>query len=251
MKRTFIFANRVTLELLRDPLAYIFALVFPIVMLGVMTLVNQSIPKEAAMTIFSLPSLTPAVWVFGMTFLMLFSAMLLSKDRSEAFLIRLYLSPMTSGDFLAGYLFPVTVLGILQGIITFAAGSIIGLFTGESLALTGVLISFLLSLPSLVLFISFGLLFGVLLSERAAPGLSSALISAASLLGGIWMDVDSMGGVWLDVCKVLPFYHAVRLARAGVSLALEGLPLSLAVTAGYAIAVFVLAAVLFEKQKKK
>ena len=251
MKRTLIFSGRVTLELLRDPLAYIFALGFPIVMLGVMTLVNQSIPKEAAMTIFSLPSLTPAVWVFGMTFLMLFSAMLLSKDRSEAFLTRLYLSPMTSADFLAGYLLPVTVLGILQGIITFAAGGFIGLFTGESLALPSVLITFLLSLPSLVLFISFGLLFGVLLSERAAPGLSSALISAASLLGGIWMDVDSMGGVWLDVCRALPFYHAVRLARAGVSLEFEGLPLSLAVTAGYAISVFILAAVLFEKQKKK
>lgn len=251
MKRTFIFANRVTLELLRDPLSYIFALGFPIVMLGVMTLVNQSIPPQASMTIFSLPSLTPAVWVFGMTFLMLFSAMLLSKDRSEAFLIRLYLSPMTSADFLTGYLLPVTVLGILQGIITCAAGSIIGLFTEESLPLTGVLLSFLLSLPSLVLFISLGLLFGVLLSERAAPGLSSAVISAASLLGGIWMDVDSMGGVWLDVCRVLPFYHAVRLARAGISLDFAGVPLSLAVTAGYAAAVFLLAAVLFKKQKKQ
>ncbi|MBR3998325.1 MAG: ABC transporter permease, partial [Clostridia bacterium] len=91
MKRTLIFARRVTLELLRDPLTSVFALGFPIVMLIVMTLVNQSIPDEAAMTIFSLPSLVPAVWVFGMTFLMLFSAQLLAKDRSEAFLIRLYL----------------------------------------------------------------------------------------------------------------------------------------------------------------
>ena len=35
MKRTLIFAHRVTLELLRDPLSWIFALGFPIVMLFV------------------------------------------------------------------------------------------------------------------------------------------------------------------------------------------------------------------------
>ena len=251
MKRTLIFARRVSLELLRDPLSYIFALGFPIVMLLVMTLVNQSIPEEAAMTIFSLPSLVPAVWVFGMTFLMLFSAQLLAKDRSEAFLIRLYLSPMTSADFLMGYLLPTAVLGLLQGIITFLTGIIIGLFTGESLSLFGVLFSLLLSLPSLLLFISMGLLFGALLSERAAPGISSAVISAASLLGGIWMDVDLMGGVWLDICHILPFYHAVKLARCGAVLDFSGVPFSLALVCIYGVLLFLLAALLFRHQKKQ
>lgn len=246
MKRTLIFARRVTLELLRDPLTSVFALGFPIVMLIVMTLVNQSIPDEAAMTIFSLPSLVPAVWVFGMTFLMLFSAQLLAKDRSEAFLIRLYLSPMTSADFLLGYLLPVTVLGVLQGIITYGTGAVIGLFTGESLSLSCVLLSFLLSLPSLVLFISMGLLFGALLTERAAPGISSVIISASSLLGGIWMDVDLMGGVWLKICRVLPFYHAVRLARCTGNHAL-----SFAMVSGYAAVLFLLASVCFLRQKKQ
>jgi len=251
MKRTLIFARRVTLELLRDPLSYIFALGFPIVMLLVMTLVNQSIPEEAAMTVFTLPSLVPAVWVFGMTFLMLFSAQLLAKDRTEAFLIRLYLSPMTSADFLMGYLLPAAVLGILQGLITFLTGIVIGLFTGEFISLSGVLLSVLLSLPSLLLFISMGLLFGAVLSERAAPGISSAVISAASLLGGIWMDVDLMGGLWLDVCRALPFYHAVKLARSGAALKAEGIPLSLTVVCIYGILLFLLAALLFRRQRKQ
>lgn len=251
MKRTLIFAHRVTLELLRDPLSWIFALGFPIVMLFVMTLVNQSIPAEAAMTIFQLPSLVPAVWVFGMTFLMLFGAQLMSKDRSEAFLIRLYLSPITAPDFLMGYLLPITVLGILQGIITCLTGSVIGLFTGESISVPGAALTFLLSLPSLILFISMGMLFGVLLSERAAPGISSAVISAASLLGGIWMDVDAMGGAWLKICRALPFYHAVKLARAGVLADMNGVPLSLGVVSVYAVSVFALAAVLFTRQKRK
>ena len=96
-----------------------------------------------------------------------------------------------------------------------------------------------------------GLLFGAVLSERAAPGISSAVISAASLLGGIWMDVDLMGGVWLDVCRVLPFYHAVRLARSGAALASEGILLSLTVVCIYGILLFLLAALLFRRQRKQ
>ena len=41
------FATRNWKEILRDPLSYIFCLGFPLVMLVVMTLVNESIPAEA------------------------------------------------------------------------------------------------------------------------------------------------------------------------------------------------------------
>lgn len=250
-KRIFTFAWRVTLELLRDPLSYVFALGFPLVMLVVMTLVNESIPPEAGMTIFTLPSLIPAVWIFGMTFLMLFSAQLLAKDRSEAFLVRLYLSPMTPADFLIGYLLPASALTILQGILTYLAGTVIGLITGGSIPFTGILCSIGLSLPSVMLFLSLGLVFGSCCSERAAPGVSSALISAAGLLGGIWMDVDAMGGVWLRICRALPFYHAVKIARDGAALDFGELLPSLAVVTGYAAVFFILAAVLFSRQRKQ
>lgn len=249
-KRTLIFARRVVLELLRDPLSYVFALGFPIVMLIVMTLVNRSIPAEAAMTIFNLPSLTPAVWVFGMTFLMLFSAQLLAKDRGESFLIRLYLSPMTSAEFLIGYLLPAASLALLQGVITFLTGAVIGLFTGESLPVTGILTSMLLSLPAILLFISLGLLFGILFSEKSAPGISSVFISAGALLGGIWMDVDALGGLWLSICRIFPFYHAVRLSRAGF-VDTDGILLSLIIVPAYALLLFGLAALLFRRQRRQ
>ena len=249
--RILTYARRVTLELIRDPLSYVFSLGFPLVMLGVMTLVNASIPPGASMTLFTLPSLVPAMWIFGLTFIMLFTAQLLAKDRSEAFLIRLYLSPMTSADFLAGYLLPTAALAVIQGIITFASGAVIGLFTGEVLPLTGILTSILLSLPSILLFIAIGLVFGSILSDRAAPGVSSAVISASALLGGIWMDVDAMGGVWLKLCRVLPFYHAVKLARHGVSPDSDGILPGLAIVLAYAVLLFLLAAVLFRRQRKK
>ena len=52
MKRTAAFAVRNWKELVRDPLSYAFCLGFPLVMLLVMTLVNESIPAEAGMTLF-------------------------------------------------------------------------------------------------------------------------------------------------------------------------------------------------------
>ena len=52
-------------ELLRDPLSYIFCLGFPIIMVTIMTIVNNSIPKEAGIEIFKLKFLSPAIIIFG------------------------------------------------------------------------------------------------------------------------------------------------------------------------------------------
>lgn len=66
-----VFSRRNALEILRDPLSYIFALGFPVLMLVIMTIVNGSIPKEAGMEIFSLQNLAPGIVVFGYTFVMM------------------------------------------------------------------------------------------------------------------------------------------------------------------------------------
>ena len=62
--KTKVFAVRNAREILRDPLSYVFALGFPVVMLVIMTIVNGSIPAEAGMKIFSLQNLAPAVVIF-------------------------------------------------------------------------------------------------------------------------------------------------------------------------------------------
>ena len=110
------FASRNAKEILRDPLSYIFCLGFPVVMLVIMTIVNESIPPEAGMDIFNIDKLSPGVTVFGLTFVMLFTTILISKDRSTAFLARLCGAPMKSWEFLAGYILPVFVIALLQGV---------------------------------------------------------------------------------------------------------------------------------------
>ncbi len=214
--RMLAFAKRNCKELLRDPLSYVFCLGFPILMLLLMTIINKSIPAEANMTVFRIDNLCAGIAVFGLTFLMLFAALLSSKDRTSSFLMRLYASPMTAADFIAGYYIPLFILALVQCLITFCISFVIALVEGVTLHFGNLLLAILTLIPSILLFIGFGLLFGSIFSQNAAPGLCSAIISAASILGGIWMDVEAIGGVIEKVCLALPFLHAVTAARAAV-----------------------------------
>lgn len=250
MGRIKAFSLRNLKEIVRDPLSYIFCLGFPIVMLIVMTLVNDSIPPEAAMTIFRIDNLSGGIAVFGLTFIMLFCCLTVAKDRSGAFLVRLYATPMKSGDFIAGYLLPVSLIGLAQMLITFAASFVISLIADVELNLAGLLLAVLTLLPAMIMMISFGLLFGTLFSEKAAPGLCSIVISFASFLGGVWFDVEGTGGVLADICNVLPFYHAVKAARLASALSFDGYLPHLLITLAYA-AVITAAAIIVFKGKMK
>ena len=51
-------------------------------------------------------------------------------DRSGAFLTRMYATPMTHNDFIAGYMLPMLVISFAQTLIIYAASWIISLVTG-------------------------------------------------------------------------------------------------------------------------
>lgn len=237
-------------EITRDPLSYLFCLGFPLVMLIVMTIINDSIPPEAAMTIFRIDNLAGGIAVFGLTFVMLFVCLSAAKDRSGAFLVRLYATPMRSADFIAGYVIPTALLAVIQMIVTFAASLVVSLITGVKISPAGLLLAVLSLIPTVIMMISCGLLFGTLFSEKAAPGLCSVVISFASFLGGVWFDVEAMGGVMQKICGVLPFFHAVKAARLATALSFDDYFLHLLITVIYA-AVIAIAAVITFKQKMK
>lgn len=215
--KSIVFAGRNFKELVRDPLSWIFCLGFPIVMLVIMTIINNSIPPEAGMTLFEIQNLAPGIMIFGLTFIMLFACLLIANDRSEAFLLRIFTSPMKSSDYIGGYIMPLIVLSFGQVIITLIASLIVAAISGASLDITGMLVSVVTAIPSMLMFIGFGLLFGTLFNKNAAPGLSSIIICLSGMFGGIWMDIDTIGGTLADMCKALPFYHCVRSARLAFS----------------------------------
>ena len=218
MSRTIVFARRNATEILRDPLSYIFCFAFPLVMLAVMTLVNESIPPEAGNTMFRIDSLAGGIAVFGLTFIMLFTAITAAGDRGRDFLVRLYATPMTGTDFICGYLLPMLLIAVLQAVITMAASFLVSLMTGVSVKPAGLLLCVPALLPSALMFASLGLLFGTLFNEKAAPGICSVIISLGSFLGGIWFDAEGTGGVLYQICKAFPFIYCTRAARAAVKL---------------------------------
>lgn len=213
MNRILAFSARNLKELLRDPLSYIFCLGFPLVMLAAMTLINESIPPQANMTLFEIDKLSGGIAVFALSFIMLFSCLSIAKDASGSFLTRLYASPMTSADFIFGYTLPMLALAAAQILITLSAGFIVSLFKSQSLDLIGIALCAVSLLPCAFMFISMGLLFGCVFSYKSAPALCSVVLSLSSFLGGIWFDADAAGGVLLKICKALPFYHAVKAAH--------------------------------------
>ncbi|SCX15730.1 ABC-2 type transport system permease protein [Lachnospiraceae bacterium YSD2013] len=216
--RTLSFAKRNLIEMSRDSLSYIFCVAFPIVMLVIMSVVNASIPKEAGMTLFRIDNLAGGIVIFGQTFVMLFSALNVSKDRSGSFLIRLFASPMKSKNFTGGYILPLIVVAIVQAVIAFVASFIVSLVTGTELNVLGLLAGTIAVIPSAIMFIAIGMIFGTIFNEKAAPGMCSIIISFGAIVGGIWFDVEGVGGFMAKLGKCLPFLYATKVARAAIKL---------------------------------
>ncbi|MBO4359290.1 MAG: ABC transporter permease, partial [Eubacteriaceae bacterium] len=190
--KSIVFAGRVGKEIRRDPLSYIFCLGFPIVMLVIMSIVDSSIPPQANMRVFHIENLAPGIAYFGLTFVMLFTGIQVSKDRTTALLLRLYASPMKASDYVIGYTLPVLILGLVQMSVCFAVSFVVGMIRGYVFSITSILFSMLMLIPSLLMFAGIGILFGSAVSDKAAPGLCSIIISAVGMIGGIWMDIDGL-----------------------------------------------------------
>lgn len=249
--RSLVFSSRTFKEILRDPLSYIFCIGFPVVMLIVMTIVNDGIPVESGMTLFQLPKLTPAILVFGLGFVMLFTCIQVSKDRTTALLMRLYTSPMKPIDFMIGYTLPVMLLTVIQIIVAYISAGIISVIVDVDLDIKYMLLCMISIIPTMLLLIGFGLLFGTLFTEKAAPGICSIIISLLSMIGGIFMDVDQMGGAIKSVSHALPFYHGVNLARGTFAGEVDGLGKSFVTVALWAVAVYVVACVAMKSKMQK
>ena len=106
--RTFIFAKRCAKEILRDPINLGFGLGFPIILIYLMSAIQANIPVN----LFEIDNLTPGMTIFGLSFMTLFSATLIAKDRESAFLQRLYTSPLTAVDFILGYMLPILPIAL-------------------------------------------------------------------------------------------------------------------------------------------
>lgn len=211
MKNILIFAKRNFLEMLRDPIIYIFCLGMPIFMITLFQIINNFMNTD--FSYFNLKTLIPGIMMFSFSFIMLLVSLLVSKDKATAFLKRLYISPLKSKDFILGYALCCFVIGIIQEILCVFTGYIFSLFSNDSyFSFIESILLILEMIPILIFFIFFGILLGSLLNDKAAPGITSIVITLSGILGGAWMPLDTMGK-FETFCKCLPFYPSVYLGR--------------------------------------
>jgi ABC-2 type transport system permease protein len=204
-----VFAGRNIKEMLRDPINMAFGLGFPIVLLFLLSTIEANIP----VSIFPIIKLAPGVAALGFSFLSLFCGMLIAKDRTSSYLMRLFASPMKSSDFIIGYTLPVIPLAVAQCAIVFIVSFFLGLPVNAN-----ILLAILVLLPSALLFIGFGLLAGSIFNDKTVGGICGALLTNVSAwLSGTWFQLEIMGETFKTVANLLPFVHSVEAAKAAIS----------------------------------
>lgn len=227
--RMLTFAKRCAKEILRDPLNLAFGLGFPVVLLLLLSVIQSNVP----VSLFEIESLTPGITVFGLSFMTLFSATLLARDRECSFLQRLYTTPLTAKDFILGYMMPMIPIAMAQGIVCYIVALMLGLQPTVH-----ILYAVLMIAPLSVFYISLGLLCGSLFNIKQVGGICGALLTNLSAwLSGVWFDLDLMGESFRKFASFLPFVHAVELERAMLNGIFEGVLTNLLVVLGYAVAI--------------
>ena len=204
--RMMTFAKRCTKEILRDPINIGFGLGFPLVLLLLLSAMQANIP----VSLFEIDTLTPGITVFGLSFMTLFSATLIAKDRESALLQRLYTTPLMGFDFIMGYMLPLLPIAMVQTIICYLFAIPLGLTVSANIvyAIIGII-------PMAIFNIALGLLCGSIWGVKQVGGICGALLTNfCAWLSGVWFDLDLVGGSFKKIADVLPFVHAAEIEKA-------------------------------------
>ena len=237
------FAKRCCKEILRDPINLFFGLGFPLVLL----LLLSSLQKNIPVSLFEIDTLAPGITVFGLSFITMFSASLIAKDRETAFLQRLYTTPLTGLDFILGYMLPLLPIALGQAALCFLFSIPLGLTVRIHIiyAIIGII-------PMAVFNIALGLLCGSLLGTKQVGGVCGALLTNLSAyLSGVWFDLNLVGGFFEKIAYALPFVHAAEMEKALFRGDFQLAATHLLPVALYSAVVTVVAVLCFLRQMKK
>lgn len=241
--RMLTFARRNMKEMRRDPLNLAFGLGFPLVLILLLSAIQANIP----VALFEIQSLAPGITIFGLSFMTLFSATIIAKDRGSSLLQRLYTTPLTPLDFILGYTLPVIPMAVVQCVVCYIAAMMLGLP-----ATVQILYAVIFIVPVSILYIALGLLCGSVFNDKQVGGICGALLTNLSAwLSGIWFDLDLVGGIFKRIAYALPFVHAVEMERAVLAGEFTGIYPHIWWVTGYAAVLLVAAVLLFLRQMRK
>ena len=231
------FAGRNAKEMLRDKLTLIFGIGFPVVLMLLLSFIQSNIPVE----LFVIDHLSPGIIVFGYSFISLFSGMVIAKDRSGSFMLRLLTSPMKASDFIIGYTLPLIPMFLAQSVLCFIIAFILGLKISVN-----VLLCIVVLIPAGIVFVSLGLICGCIFNDKQVGGICGALLTNISAwLSGTWFDLKLVGGVFEGIAMFLPFARAVEAGRAALAGDYSEIMPHLVWVIGWAVLLYILAVIVF------
>ena len=241
--RMLTFSKRCAKEILRDPLSLAFGLGFPLVLLLLLSAIQANIPER----LFEINLLTPGITVFGLSFMTLFSATLVAKDRESSFLQRLYTTPLTGFDFIVGYMLPILPIALCQTIICYLFAIPLGLDLNVN-----VIYAILGIIPMAIFNISLGLLCGSVFGVKQVGGICGALLTnLTAWFSGVWFDLNLVGGTFKRIANILPFVHAAEMEKALFNGNFEAAEWHIVPILLYSICITLLAVICFLRQMKK
>jgi len=236
--RTLNFAKRNFKEIIRDPLSIIFSVLLPLFLLFIFKQIN--IPSES----YELHNFTPGIVVFGFSFITLFTAMLVSKDRTSSLLIRLGISPMKPIEYILGYMLSIIPLILIQNVLFFILAIVLGLSFSIN-----IIWAILISIVIAILFITIGIILGSLFSEKASSGISSIVIQLVCFTSGMYFPRELLGDVFSKICEYLPFESCVTIIKGIMNANLESITIrNIVVFSIYTILALVISIVVFKKK---
>ena len=237
------FSVRNIKEIVRDKVNLCFGLGFPIVLLLLLYVIGINVPEN----IFPIDEIAPGIAVFALSFISLFSAQIISKDRTTAFMMRLMASPMKSRDYIIGYTLPLLPISIAQSAVCLAFALILGLELSANIFLC-----ILVLIPAVFLYISIGLLCGSIFNDKQVGGICGALLTNVSaFLSGIWFDLKLVGGYFEKIAYLLPFVHAVDASKNAINGRYDEILPHLIWVCGYAILIYILSVFVFMRKAEK
>ena len=232
------FAKRNFKELIRDPLSLAFEIFLPIFLLVIFQQFN--IPGDS----YKIENFTPGIVVFGFSFITMFTATLVSKDRSSSLLTRLGASPMKSKDYILGYTLALLPIILIQDILFFTVAFMLGL----SFSINIIFVIFV-SLIVSILFISLGILIGSLVSEKGTGGIGSVVVQLVCFTSGMYFPKDSIGSVFNVVCELLPFEGCLNIIKGIMNNNLSVISIqNIIVFSMYLIGVLIVSILVFKKK---
>lgn len=207
MKGLFALTKRNLKEMVRDPLSAIFCLAFPLVMLLLMQIIFINL--EFVPDNFLIENYAAGICVFGYTFTALMVALQIAADKNTSFVKRVNISPVGRLTYISSYLCSALPVAVLQTVLFF----LVALAFGYKFDIN-FLLGIIYLLPSAVMYICFGILFGALSKNEKQTGpLSSIFISLTGIFGGVFMPINSFSGGFATFLNLLPFSHSVRIAQ--------------------------------------